>query len=67
LTARGSSRAEGEHAEFAACAGREDSERRSLAKDDEVALRFSEQDSEPAAMKSLLDHCLLSVFPPNVS
>jgi hypothetical protein len=43
--------------------GREDTERRSLAKDDEVALRFSEPDSEPAAMKSLLDHCFLSVFP----
>jgi hypothetical protein len=43
--------------------GREDTEQRSLAKDDELALRFSEPDSEPAAMKSLLDCCFMSFFP----
>jgi hypothetical protein len=42
--------------------GREDTEQRSLAKDDELALRFSEPDSEPAAMKSLLDCCFMSFF-----
>jgi hypothetical protein len=42
--------------------GREDTEPRSLAKDDELALRFSELDNEPAMMESLLDHCFLSFF-----